>query len=243
MTILFCVAVFLAYTVKGMSGFANTLILSSILSFRVNNLDITPLDLVLSLPSNLYLAWKDRKKLNLRVCAPMAICAVLGALPGVFLLKWGDAAVLKIAMGVLIALIGIENALRGQMRSRKASHPAALIFVGILSGIVSGVFGIGALMVAYINRYSESNSEFRGNICFIFAADNLFRLFMYIPTGVLTWPTVLQAITLLPCTALGLFLGAKLANRLGDAAARRITSWLLIFSGLSVILTNLMKLL
>ena len=243
MTPLFFIAAFIAYTVKGMSGFANTLVLSSILSFQANNLNITPLDLVLSLPSNLWLAWKDRKKLNLRVCGPMALCAILGALPGVFLLKWGDAAMLKIAMGALIAFIGVETALRGHVHKTGEGNRIALIVVGLISGVLSGIFGIGALMVAYINRYSGSNSEFRGNICFVFAADNVFRMLLYIPTGVMTWATVLDALWLLPCTVIGLFVGTKLADKIGDVVARKVTSGLLIFSGLSVVITNLMKVL
>ncbi len=242
-TPIFFIATFLAYLVKGMSGFANTLVLSSILSFQANNLDITPLDLVLSLPSNLWLAWKDRKKLNLKVCAPMALCAILGALPGVFLLKWGDAAVLKIAMGALIAFIGVETALRGHVHETSQGNKFALIAIGLVSGVLSGIFGIGALMVAYINRYSGSNSEFRGNICFVFAADNVFRMLLYIPTGVMTLEIVKQALWLIPCTVLGLFLGTKLADRIGDVVARKVTSGLLIFSGLSVIITNVIKLL
>lgn len=243
MTPLFFIAAFIAYLVKGMSGFANTLILSSILSFQTNSIDITPLDLVLSTPSNLWLAWKERKKLNLRICAPMALCAILGSLPGVFLLKWGDANILKLAMGALITFVGVENALRGHIRKNGKGNYVALIVVGLISGVVSGIFGIGALMAAYINHYSDSSGEFRGNICFVFAANNLFRFILYIITGVLTWQIFTQALWLLPCTVFGLFVGDKIADHIGDAAARKVTAGLLILSGLSVVLTSLMKLL
>lgn len=242
MTPLYFIAAFLAYIVKGMSGFANTLVLSTILSFQTTNLNITPLDLVLSLPSNIALAWKDRKKLNLRICAPMALCIVLGALPGVFLLKLGNAAILKIAMGLLIAAIGVETWARGRAHHSSQGNTAALIIIGLISGVLSGIFGIGALMVAYINRYSGSNSEFRGNTCFVFAADNVFRLILYIATGVMTMDAVLHGLCLMPCMAAGIFVGTRLADKLGDAKARTATAILLILSGLSVAITNLLAL-
>lgn len=238
MTALYFLAAFAAYLIKGMSGFANTLVLSSILSFQTSNLNITPMDLVLSLPANLMLAWRDRQKLNWRICGPMALCAVLGALPGVFLLKWGNVAFLKVAMGVLVACIGVETALRGHSTAAKV-HPAALVVVGVFSGVLSGIFGIGALMVAYINRCSDSNREFRSSICFVFAADNVFRLILYIATGVMTRDAVLHGLCLYPCMFAGLFVGLKLADRLGEDLARKITALLLVLSGLSVVMTNL----
>lgn len=243
MSILYFIAALAAYIVKGMSGFANTLVLSTILSFQANNLNITPLDLVLSLPSNLALAWKDRAKLNLRVCAPMALCAILGALPGAFLLKLGDAAILKIAMGALIALVGVETALRGRASGNAKGNTVVMIIIGLISGVMSGIFGIGALMVAYINRCSGSNSEFRGNTCFVFAADNVFRLILYIATGVMTLEAVLHGLCLMPCMIIGLIIGTRLADKIGEQRARTATSLLLILSGLSVVLTNLLPLL
>ena len=242
MTPLFFFAVLISYTVKGMSGFANALILNSILSFQVNNVDITPLDLVLSLPSNLVLAWKDRKKLNLRVCAPLAICTVLGSVPGIFLLKVGNAEVLKIVMGLLIMFIGFETGLRGRGKARPQPGLLPMIVVGLISGVASGAFGIGALIAAFVNRFAGSNGEFRGNICFVFAADSIFRMILYIATGIMTWEIVLHGLMLFPCMFAGLFLGMKLAERIGDTRARAITSVLLVLSGLSVTITNLMLL-
>lgn len=242
MTPLFFFAVFISYTVKGMSGFANALVLNSILSFQVNNVNITPLDLVLSLPSNLVLAWKDRKNLNLRVCAPLAICTVLGSIPGIFLLKVGNAELLKIAMGLLITFIGFETGLRSRSKAHAQPGLIPMIIVGLISGIASGAFGIGALIAAFTNRFTGTNSEFRGNICFVFAADSIFRMILYIATGILTWKIFLQGLCLVPCMFAGLFLGMKLVDRIGDKRARAITSILLIFSGLSVTITNLLLL-
>ena len=50
-------AVLIAYTVKGLTGFANTLVFSTIMSFFPYNLaQITPLELVLGTPSNFFIA-------------------------------------------------------------------------------------------------------------------------------------------------------------------------------------------
>ena len=243
MTPIYFIAALAAYIVKGMSGFANTLVLSTILSFTTNNLNITPMDLILSFPANLTMAWHDRKKLNFRICGPMAVCAALGAIPGVYLLKWADASILKIIMGLLIAGIGVETWLRGRMKGAAKQNTIVMIVVSLISGTLSGIFGIGALMAAYVNRCAGSNSEFRGNICFVFFAENVFRLILYIATGVMTMEAFLNALYLMPCLFLGLFIGVRIAAKIGENRARTVTAMLLVLSGLSVAITNLAKVL
>lgn len=51
-------AVLAAYYIKGVCGFASSLVFSTILSFGINNINITPVDLILKIPSNLIIAWR-----------------------------------------------------------------------------------------------------------------------------------------------------------------------------------------
>ena len=76
-------AVLIAYTVKGLTGFANTLVFSTIMNFFPDNLaQITPLELVLGTPSNFFIAIRERKGFRLRVVAPLAALMIAGCIPG-----------------------------------------------------------------------------------------------------------------------------------------------------------------
>lgn len=66
--ILWIIAAICAFFIKGLCGFANTLVFTSILSFGVNNASISPVELLLGYPGNLLLAWKERKKINWKIC-------------------------------------------------------------------------------------------------------------------------------------------------------------------------------
>ena len=55
------VASLAAFFVKGLCGFANTLVFTGILSFGNNNISISPTELVLGYPTNIILAWRERK--------------------------------------------------------------------------------------------------------------------------------------------------------------------------------------
>ncbi len=57
-------AIIAAFFVKGLCGFANTLVFTTILSFGNSNVNISPVELILGYPTNAILAWKERKSIN-----------------------------------------------------------------------------------------------------------------------------------------------------------------------------------
>ena len=87
----FIIATLVAFFIKGLCGFANTLIFNGILSYTANNINISPLEVVLGYPSNIILVWKERKSLNWKIWLPLTALVVAGSIPGIFLLKHTDA--------------------------------------------------------------------------------------------------------------------------------------------------------
>ena len=223
-----------AYFVKGLCGFANTLVFSTILSFSTNNVNISPVELVLGLPSNIMISYKERKSVQWKVCLPLAGLVLLGDIPGILLLKNTNTQVIKGIFGFVIIAIGVEMLLREYMRKTKKSQ-LLLITVGILSGILCGLYGIGALLAAYMGRVTDNSSSFKGNLCIVFLIDNLFRLVMYGVTGIITLATLKQSVVLFPFMALGLFLGMKGSSFLDEKKIKKLVIIMLILSGVSLI--------
>lgn len=52
---LWIIAAFTAYFIKGLCGFANTLVFTSILSFGAANANISPVELLIGYPTNFIL--------------------------------------------------------------------------------------------------------------------------------------------------------------------------------------------
>lgn len=225
-----------AYFVKGLCGFANTLVFSTILSFSTNNVNISPVELVLGLPSNIMISYKERKSVQWKVCLPLAGLVLLGDIPGILLLKNTNTQVIKGIFGFVIIAIGVEMLLREYMRKTKKSQ-LLLITIGILSGILCGLYGIGALLAAYMGRVTDNSSSFKGNLCIVFLIDNLFRLVMYGITGIITLATLKQSVILFPFMALGLFLGMKGSSFLDEKKIKKLVIIMLILSGVSLIVT------
>lgn len=241
MNYLMIFAIICAFIVKGMCGFANTLVFSSILSFQTNNINITPVELLTGYLSNIIMAWKERKNLEIKVWLPLSILVIIGAIPGIFLLKNGDVTSIKIFFGVIVTLIGIEMFCREYQKKKRKASGIFLVLIGVLSGFLCGLFGIGALLAAYISRTTDSSSAFRGNICVVFIIENTFRIVLYSITGIMTLAIVKQAVILFPFMHLGLGLGILLSKVLNESVVKKAVIILLILSGISLILTNLLS--
>ena len=225
-------AAVVAYFIKGLCGFANTLVFTAILSFGSVNANISPIDLLLGYPANVILTWKNRKNLDPKVYIPLAVLVLAGSIPGVFLLKNVDARAIKLVFGVVVVALGAEMLSREYSKKRVPSSRLVL-------AVLCGLFGVGALLAAYVNRVTDEDSSFKANISAVFIVDNTFRIILYSALGLLTFDTVLSVLKLIPFAFLGLFLGIKCSNHMDGKNVKKITSVLLVLSGISLILKNL----
>ena len=221
-----------AYFVKGLCGFANTLVFTTILGFTMNNINISPLEVLLGYPTNVILAWKERKNLDRKIWLPLTALVIAGSLPGIYVLKNAG-------------LPGIDEAATLEMLVRefigkesKGSKPV-LITIGILSGILCGLYGVGALLAAYVNRVTKDNGSFKANMCAVFIIENMMRICIYAATGIITPEILKNAAILMPFMLAGLFLGIKSSAVLNEKTAKKAVTAALIVSGAALIIENL----
>ena len=233
------IATVAAYYIKGLCGFANTLVFTSILSFGESNAAISPVDLLLGYPMNLILAWKSRKSLEPKIYVPLAALVLAGSIPGAFLLKNIDVGAIKLIFGLVVIAFGTgmlsqEDNKKGAFFSKKV-----LAMIGVLAGVVCGLFGVGALLAVYVGRVTENSDSFKANISMVFIVENTFRILLYGILNLLTPDTVNSAILLMPFALLGLLTGVKCSDFLNEKLVRKLTSMLLVLSGAALILKNL----
>lgn len=233
------IATVCAFYVKGLCGFANTLIFTAMLSFGSSNLAITPVELLLGFPTNLIIAWKERKSIRWRLCIPLTALILAGNIPGIFLLKNTDSRSVKIFFGIVIVIIGVEMFFREYRKSKTKGSRVILVLIGIFSGILSGMYGIGAMLAAYVGRVTDDIHSFKANMCAVFITENLFRIILYTATGILTPGTAIQALMLYPAMLAGLAAGMKSGNLLNEKAVKKAVILMLIISGIALIFNNL----
>ncbi|MCH5257548.1 MAG: sulfite exporter TauE/SafE family protein, partial [Lachnospiraceae bacterium] len=172
------------------------------------------------------------------ICIPLAILVIVGSIPGVLFLKNSNTTIIKIFLGFVIICIGIEMFLR-EIQSKKMKQSKVILgIIGFLSGLLCGLYGIGALLGAYINRVTDDSHSFKANICVVFLMENTFRIIMYSVFGIITFQTIKQAIVLIPLMLLGLALGMVSSKILDEKWMKKIVIIMLIISGLALVINS-----
>jgi len=239
MDYIWIIATLCAFFVKGLCGFANSLIFTSALSFSQSNINISPVELVLGYPSNLLQAWKGRANIKWKLCIPPSVLILLGNIPGILFLKNANVQGLKVFLGFVVAAIGIEMLLRDLSTKKWKESKILLAIIGILSGIICGLFGIGAPLGAYIGKTTDDTQSFKANIGVIFVVENTFRIVMYACMGIITLATVKQSVMLLPFMLLAMFAGMASSKFLSEKIVKKLVIVLLIVSGMALVLQNI----
>lgn len=233
------IATFIAYFTKGITGFGNTLVMGSLFSFMISNKITTPVDLLISIPTNVYMVYRERKHIKVTIVLPLSLMLLAGVIPGTLLLKVGNDWVLKSALGIVVVGIGIEMFTRKENKKVKSKKNSIfLVVVGVISGILAGAYGIGALLVAYISRTTSNKWEFRANICCIFLVDNFFRFFLYWYMGILNTSIVTFTAHLIPAVIIGLFLGIKIDSKMNEKTTKTTVITLLVISGVVLLIKS-----
>lgn len=232
-------ATFLAFFVKGLCGFANTLVFTSILSYGTANVDISPIELLIGYPMNLLMTWNNRKELKKKIWLPLSALVLLGSIPGAVFLKNADAGKVKFLFGIVVVGLGVQMLLQEQQEKHTEPSKVGMLVVGILGGLLCGLFGIGAMLGVCVSRMTQTSGEFKGNVSAVFAVENTLRLITYGMLGLFTGEMFQRALILILVALAGMYLGMKSSRILRDDLAKKVVILLLILSGLSLVVQNI----
>jgi uncharacterized membrane protein YfcA len=214
------------------------LISNPALSLFIDNRVISPMNLLLQAPLNGWISWKNRKSFSIKKTLLMMICIFCGIIPGVLLLKYAASWILKAFLGILVLGIGFEMIIRNRTKPA-GENRLIMALVSFCSGITAGLYGINLFFVAYVERTTKDRAAFRGNVCFIFFAENTIRIIMYIAAGIFTRYILLLSLIALPGMLAGFFLGSKIDTKLSETAIRKVIITMFMIGGVTILLKAL----
>lgn len=228
------IAQFLGFIIKGMAGFGNPLLTNPLLAMKIDNIVITPTNILLDLPVNAWISWQKRKDFQWRTVLPLVFWIIIGILPGTLLLKLGTPWVIKVVLGIFIIGLGIEMLLRNPLQK---NMPKTWLRNGIsfASGIMAGLFGINLLFLAYLERVSANRDAFQGSVCFVFLIENVLRAGIYYWYELFTMETILFSLISIPAAILGVCVGVKVTHFLSERQSKYVAISLFLLGGISIL--------
>ena len=228
--------VFLAFFVRGISGFGSATIAIPLLAHFIALKLAVPLLLIHDLLSTLATVSIDRRAIDKSEIVALLPPSIIGVIFGVTLLVTLPAQPLLATLGALVIVFGIRTLINPQGSrpiSRLWSVPA-----GLAGGALGGAFGSGAATpyMIYLTHRLADKSRVRGTFSAFAIFDYTLRVITFAVTGLLLSHElfVLVSVTL-PGMMMGLYLGNKLHGRISSEQAFKVIGTLLIVSGLSLL--------
>jgi uncharacterized membrane protein YfcA len=231
--------VFVAYVVRGMSGFGTSLVAIPILVFILPLHTAVPLMTLIGLSVTVLLGIRDRRHVRWDEMLNLLPPTLIGVFAGIYLFSALDARLMQRLLGAFIVLYAVYMVAsqfvtaEAKSCSRRWAWPA-----GFGSAFVDSMFGGGGgpLVVIYMHRRGYGAVAFRSTLAVLWLVELLVRVGGYAVGGYYSWSVVLTAIVLLPAMWLGNRTGEAISRRMSQRAFSRLIAVVLFASGVSLLL-------
>ena len=229
--------IFIAYTVKGLSGFGSGLIAIPLLAFIFPLTFIVPVLGLLSYSGTIMQSFHLRKQVVWSDMLPLIPFSLLGIVSALWLLVNVESNRLVMALGVFVLLYAIYSLLP---LSVHAGGRRWAIVAGSCGGMVGALFGTGGpFYVVYLKMRQLNKNQFRATIAMIFLVDGGARMSGYALNGLFTSQVLWLVATLLPVLFLGMYVGHHLHIKIDQQRFNQVISVLLMVSGLILIVKSI----
>jgi len=228
-------AVTLAYTVFGLTGFGAAIVGVPLLAHVVPIRFAVPMMLVFDLCAGLLLGLRNRRDVDRAELLRLAPFVALGMILGVTALVRAPERWLLGVLGAFVfayAAWSLLNRAAARQISARWAVPA-----GMAGGVFTALYGSGGpIYTVYLARRLGDANRLRASIAVLIFCTAWARLALFSGTGLLFQPSLLRlAVVLLPCAVAGYFIGSHLHRRLAPERARRAIRLLLLASGASLL--------
>ena len=235
--LLICLILAVAEAVYVLLGFGAGLIAVGTMALILPELqDAVVLLLLVNLPAELWVVKRSWRQISWPGVMVIFAGVAIGIPLGTWWLRWGDASFLLVVLGVFLVAVGAVflflRAPRGMPMAPWTSAP-----VGLLSGILTGLFGTGGPpLILYYQLQGTDKAAFRGNLMAIFLLMTTVRVPSYAIFGLVTAPRLWSALAVMPAVVGGALIGNRIHLRIEESTFRRLVSAALLVIGLLLLI-------
>ena len=247
--IIILVTFVLSSLIKGWTGFGTNLIAMPLLATFLNYSLPDSVTIVITINIFMNIAiLVENKKFNIYALLNIWLLALTGIVFTIvgayFMQNPNNQTILKIIVGIVIVLTGLYQIYRQVFEVKnifkREDITKYFIPVGIISGIMNGIAGLGGLPVLILLSNTEMDKDdFRSTLVSYFLLMNVVAIVGYSISGNYT-PFVLTHIGyfLIP-SVIACMIGVYISRRVSDKVFRNVVIGVLIFMGLNLLINGI----
>ena len=225
--------VFLAAVVRGYSGFGFSLLAVTALSLIMPPAAIVPSLFLLEIAASIHLVPQIWRDIHWRSIRPLLLGCLLGTPAGVWFLVSIPAAQMQVALGAV--MLAASFLLWRGFALKTMPGAIASTATGALSGVLNGAFSTAGPPVILFYFASPAGAVAgRASLIAYFLGTDIIGLPQLAYAGLVTWDTVVRAVTFLPPLLAGVWVGAR-SFRSADPVVFR--KWVLAILAVLAVLT------
>ena len=220
-------AVTLAYTVYGLTGFGAAIVAIPLLAQFMPLRFAVPMMLLFDLVAGLLLGLKNRRSIDRHELLRLVPYLLVGMVAGVYLLARAPERWLLAVLGLFAVLYASWNLLRKPTTAPVASGWA--VPAGLFGGAFTAMYGTGGpIYASYLARRVFDKDVLRASVAALIFGAGWLRLALFTASGFYAQHGLLMlAAMLLPAALLGYVIGSRLHARLSGPQAFKAV-WLLV---------------
>jgi len=213
------VAVFLGATITGTVSFGFALVAAPVLLLFLAPQSVVVIANILIVILLVFVLFQVRQHLSFRPVLGMAAGGLAAVPLGVLALSSADPAVLRMAIGGVILVLGILVLFKVQIPL--ARHRLAGPFFGFLASLSITSLSIGGPLAAiYVMAQGWSSPVMRASLALFFLSNYVLAFVLYFVVGLVDLDTLANAGRLLPGLLAGLGLANLIVSRINEGVFR-----------------------
>lgn len=233
------VSAVLAGIIQNIAGFGASVVMLLILPRFFDLLAAPALNSAISAGMTIIMAIQYRKHTQFKLIWLPCFCFMAAAISIIWVAKDFEMHALGVAFGVFLIVLSIYS-IFFQKKIHITPTPLLAVIFGLLAGILSGLFAIGATAMAlYFLSVSKDRNAYMGNLQTLLAINNTTSLITRAIRGIYTVDLIVP--TLIGFA--GILIGQKLGSRVaGKMDGKKLTTFIYIIVGITGIETLVKKL-
>ena len=224
--------------IRGFLGFGSGLITIPILSFLYSPIFAVVFNIIIEIPTTIYLTFIGLKNCKFREISLMFISMMLMIPIGTIFLISVEEQIIKILMSILVIFFVILIASGWRLKSKITKF--VLVIGGIVSGLMQGSTGMGGPPFATILLSKGDNDKItRGNILIMFSGIVISTLISMYFFNLFSFELLITGVLASPIYIMASYIGSIFFNTSGKKYFRNISLFALGIIGIVTLLNNL----